>query len=348
MDNNLTVNYLGLTLKSPVIVGACPWTINLEAVRQMVCAGAGAVVLPSVFEEQLAERYFGCCETSTEDAKTAPDRALQFYNGGPKRYLQILKTLKAVGPIPIFGSLHGAEVGSWLRFAEELAAAGADAIELNFQPNTTNPRVSSDEVEQKVIRSVREIRSRVSIPISVKLTPFYTSLPHLTGRLIEAGADGVVLFGHQPTWDTDLDTFQTAMRWGLTPPGAVATTFSGLNALRPAYPRLSIAGGGGVSSPNDFIKLLVAGANVVMIASVLYREGPNVIRVLLDGLASFLERHHCASLQELPAARSHAMSPSFACQRRYLTDAITSDTVLIPGGDARAAHAGDRWGHPIS
>ena len=239
MRPEITARYMGLNLSSPVVVGACPMTRSPETVREYVIAGAGAVVLPSLFEEQIVHRKIelGMEPTDQEsDADSTYERSEDHYNGGPVDYLKTIEQLKKVTSVPIIASLDGFTGGTWLSFSRQIESSGADAIELSLHNDFANPALSADDVEEAMLECVRTVCDCVSIPVSVKLLPFFTSLPNLAWRLTESGASGIVVFGREPNWVVQPDELRATTQWSLTPAGHISTAISGLIRVRSGGP----------------------------------------------------------------------------------------------------------------
>lgn len=284
---DLSTEYLGLRLSNPIIVAANPLTANPENVSRMAAAGAAAVVLPSIFEEQI-----------TPDRALANSPDMRPYNGGPKEYLAHLKRCRSLVSIPIIASLNGASDGPWLDFAAELEKEGADAIELNAYSLATYPVRSSQELEDQLCRIVGLLSKRVRIPVAVKLHPFYTSLPHLASRLADAGARGLVLFNRFYYPDVDLETMRGRPTLFFSDPTELPLRLR-WTAILNGWLNADIAVTGGVHSGEDVVKALMVGARVVQCASALLLQGIGHLSVMRDGLQSWLQEHHEASVRRL-------------------------------------------------
>lgn len=342
----MTAEYLGLRLASPVVVSACPMTLRREAARELTAAGAGALVLPSLFEEQIVSYRTGAttghgpsaCEV---DAPGDPLGESQ-YNGGPQAYLQTIGNLKHSIGVPVIASLDGYSNGSWLTFAEDLQQAKADALELTLHVDTYDPGLRSEAVEQWLIDCVTTVRESISIPLSVKLAPFFTNLANLADRLVEAGVSGLTIFAHEPIWDIHLDRLQATRGWSLTQPGSIEMTLAGLIRARAGAPNISIAASGGIGSASDAIKAVIAGADVAMVTSEIYREGPNVVTQITDGIRHYLERGGYESFESLARSRPQSLV-SIRDRTRDVGAAMPSFyNVPLPSS---TRHSGDRWGH---
>lgn len=345
MSANTTANYLGLQLSSPIIVGACSLTRSPEMVRELAIAGAGAVVLPSLFEEQVVHRLEQRGEVTTPGESQIEsfgyDSSGDAYNGGPEDYLSLVSELKKVIGVPVIASLNGCTGGQWLEIAREIEQVGADAIEATLESELNEPNVSADEVEERMLACISELCDMVNIPVSIKLKPHHTNLANLAWRIAEVGAAGVVCFAHDTTWHVEADTVRVVPNWGLTPAGRVNPTISGLIRIRTQGPTFSVAASGGVSSVEDVINTVIAGADTVMIASEIYRSGPDIVSHLLDGLQSYLFRHGFGAFSELVASRPKPKS----FMRSMQIDCLTRSNKFVDPTPKVSAETGDRWGH---
>lgn len=344
MSVETTASYLGLSLSSPILIGACPLTRNPEFVRSAAVAGAGAIVLPSVFEEQIVhkmmdqgksvspreERVEAACFRPSEDE----------YNGGTEAYLEVIESLRRQTGIPIIASLNGYTDGDWLRFAQSIEQAGASALEVTLEPDLTDPEISGDQVEEQMLGSLRQLCDLVSLPISVKLASQHTNLCNLAWRVVEAGGSALVCFAHEPTWKIELDSISALPQWGLTQAGNINPTISGLLRIRSQGPGIDLAASGGIASVSDVINCVVAGANAVMITSEIYRSGPDVISHLNDGLMSYLNRHGFESFEALTDSRPNLKPFLRSMHSNYVVSREAPENL-----GSMAMHVGDRWGH---
>jgi dihydroorotate dehydrogenase (fumarate) len=276
MAADLSTSYLGLELASPLVASASPLTGALETLAELEAAGAAAVVLPSLFEEQV-ERLGDLV-------------GMDQYNLGLDAYLEHLAAAKDALSIPVIASLNGSTPGGWVRYAQQLQEAGADAIELNVYAVETDPYMSGAAVEERLLRLVNELRIEVSIPLAVKLAPYFTAFANLAARLADARVDGLVLFNRFLQPDVDVDRLTVEPRLELS---TRAELFVPLRWVAILYGRLpvSLAATSGVHEPDDVVKLILAGADVVMVASELLHAGVERMRVLRDGLAAWLDEH---------------------------------------------------------
>ena len=348
MRPEIIAHYMGLKLTSPLVIGSCPMTRSCESVREFVIAGAGAVVMPSLFEEQIIhQRLETGAEPSSEERtiEAASYRPCEDqYNGGPVEYLRTIEDLKRVTSVPIIASLDGYTGGRWLTFASEIESSGADGVELNLHTDFADPSLSADAIEEAMLECVRDVCDLVSIPVSVKLLPFYTSLPNLAWRLTESGVAGLVVFGREPNWVVLPDQVRATTQWSLTPAGSIGSTISGLIRVRCGGPNISVAASGGISSPADFAQVVIAGADVAMVTSEVQREGPDAISHMVEGMISFLERHNYESYESFVNSRPQA---ELAVSRRLdFLEPLTQTTLYRDPSPALPARTGDRWGHP--
>lgn len=280
---DLTTEYLGLKLRNPLIIGASPLCDDLNTALRLQDAGAGAVVMRSLFEEQLAG------ESAVAADPDEPAGALG-YPFSPDEYLRQLSRLREQLAIPIIASLNGHQPGNWTAFGRQLEDAGANAIELNFYQVVTDPAVPADAVEIDMLRTVGDLAESVNIPISVKVSPFHTALVQLATALELEGSDGLVIFNRffQPDIDPDDVTVRPHLR--LSEPGELLMRLRWLAILSPQL-RGSLAATGGIHTAEDAVKALLAGADAVEIVSVVLRHGPHVVSLLLRGIQSWMQEH---------------------------------------------------------
>lgn len=347
MTSRTACEYLKIPLTSPVVVGACPLTLEPEKLRQMIAAGAGGVVLPSLFQEQLSPQGEWPLDRIAASELAAQDFRQQFYNGGPDKYLSSLQEIKRVASVPVMASLSGYSEGPWLDFARRIEASGADAIELNLQPVIVDPQQPAEEIETVICRIIQSVCQSVTIPVAVKTTRHFTNVAHMVQRIHSAGAAGVVLFAHESHWDVALDHLQWTTRWELTPIDTVGATIAGLVQARMGNAEVSIAASGGVRTAEDALKALIAGADVVMITTEIYRAGPEAISRIVGGVERYLETHGFGSLRELGNARPtpQPRTQRHARQSNYLNPLTASQTYHDPS-PVTDQQTGDRYGHP--
>jgi dihydroorotate dehydrogenase (fumarate) len=303
MSVDLRTTYLGLELRNPVVASASTMTGHLKILEQMEEAGAAAVVMPSLFEEQLerdeqaVRRYFDF--GLNQFVKTLSDLVeLDLYNMGPPNYLREIQRAKKALSIPVIASVNGGGLGGWARHAELLEEAGADAVELNVYFVPTDPHATAAQVEQRYLDLVAAVREAVTIPLAVKLGPYFSSLPNVARRLVEIGADGLVLFNRYFEPDVALETLQVNPRLTLSTSAELRLPMRWIAILRPQL-SISLAASTGVHTPEDVLKALLVGADVAMTASALLQHGPGHIRTLLDGVRTWLDASGYSSIGQV-------------------------------------------------
>jgi dihydroorotate dehydrogenase (fumarate) len=346
MPPDTVAHYLGMRLNSPIVVGSSPMTLNPETVRELSIAGAGAIVLPSLFEEQIVHRLIERGKNaSAEEAfveSISYEQREDTYNGGPQSYLDSIVSLKATTGLPVIANLNGCTGGNWLNVAAEIEEAGADAIEVMLEPEVSDASTSADGIEQVLLDCVCTLCDQVSIPVAVKLSTFHTSLANLAWRLAEAGAAGLVCFSHDPMWEVHTERIEASLNWLLTPASNINPTIAGLVRARSGGPSISLAASGGICTPEDLVRVTIAGADVVMVTSEIYRSGPDVISHMLDGLCNYLTRHDLGSYEQLIRCRP---LPKPFLRSAYLKSVTQSPPYADPTPHRLPPHSGDRWGH---
>lgn len=313
MTPDLRTGYLGLTLKNPVVISACPLTERIDTLQKLEEHGAAAAVFPSLFEEQIEREemelhglYETGAETYGESLSYFPD--MVDYNAGSTNYLRMLElAVQSVG-IPIIGSLNGVSRGGWVRFARSIEDAGAAALELNVYGIFPDPARTAAHVEAELVDLVTAVRERISIPLAVKLPPFFTAFANLATRLADAGADGLVLFNRFVHADIDLDTLRVAPNLVLSEPFESRLPLMWVALLRGRV-SASLAATSGVHAPADVVKLLLSGADVTMTASAIYRRGPEHVRTLVSGLSAWMTENEYDSVEQMKGSLSHAHAP---------------------------------------
>ena len=301
---DLRTRYLGLDLRSPLVASASPLTGTLDGLRQLEAAGAAAVVLPSLFEEQLtaeADQVGRLLERGAGSLSAA--LALDDYNAGPYGYLALVEQARATLQIPVIASLNGVTPGAWVEHARLLEEAGADALELNSYYVSSSPRMSGPEVERRYLELVRLVRQTIGIPLAVKLSPYFSSVANLTRQLVQAGADGLVLFNRFYQPDLDLETMEVTPRLVLSTSEELRLSLRWIAILYREVPA-SLAASTGVHTADDAIKVLMAGADVAMMTSALLRHGPDHLRAVEGGLQDWLDEHGMQTVGHLRGMRS--------------------------------------------
>lgn len=305
---NLSTKYLGLDLKSPLMPGASPLVNRLDNIRRLEDAGAAAIVLHSLFAEQIegnsiaVSRHIERWQDNFAEATSFFPQG-QDYLLGPDEYLGRITAIKAATSLPVIASLNGTHLGSWTDYAQLMEKAGADALELNTYFLATRREESGAEVESRVLDIARAVRASVRIPIAVKLSPFFTSVVHLTGRLEEAGIDGVVLFNRIFQPEIDIETFDVVPKLGLSSPEDLRLRLRALALLRDQV-KLSLGCSGGVHSAAEVVKALLAGADAVQVVAALLRDGPDTLGHILNELRMWMEKFEYNSVAEMRGALS--------------------------------------------
>lgn len=299
----LATSYMGLQLRNPLVASASPLSYTLAGVRRLADAGVGAIVLYSLFEEQLREEEArraqivdGPAESFAEALDYVP--AVVKDDAGPSRYLDLVERAAAAVDIPVIASLNGVTPEGWTDYARSLQDAGAAAIELNIYYLPGDPDVSGGDVEQRHIDVLRRVKTAVTVPVAVKLSPYFSSFGEFALRLDEAGADALVLFNRFLQPDVDPETLSIAPEVTLSSPTDARLPRTWI-ALLHGRVRAALAATSGVEDSADVARYLLAGADVVMTASALLRHGPEHATVLLDGVASWMTRKGLRSVDEL-------------------------------------------------
>ena len=298
---NLTTTYLGLTLDNPLVASAGPLSRTVDGVRQLADSGVAAVVLPSLFEEQVrreADRDARLAEAGAESFAESlsylPDTGGE---AGPRRYLDLVSRAAAAVGIPVIASLNGVTAGGWTDYAAAIQEAGAAAIELNVYYLPADPRMPGRDVEQRYVDILTTVKAAVSIPVAVKLAPFFSSAGEVILRLDRAGADGLVVFNRFMQTDIDPETLTVSTGLKLSDPAEAALPRSWIARLR-GLVGASIAASTGVETAADVAAYLLAGADVVMTTSSLLRHGPSHAAVLIDGLTEWLKRKGFSGVED--------------------------------------------------
>jgi len=309
----LTTNYLGLKLRSPLVPSASPLTEEIDNLKRMEEAGAGAVVLHSLFEEQLRLERFELNRSLTEGTNSFPEALTYFpepeeFKLGPEEYLDyVVKAKKAVN-IPVIASLNGSTMGGWTNYARQIQSAGADAIELNIYYIPTDPEITADQVEQNYVDILQGVKSAVTIPVCVKLSPFFTNFAHTAKRLADAGADGLVLFNRFYQPDIDLESLEVTPNLLLSTPMAMRLPLRWIAILHGRL-QSSLAATGGIHRASDVLKMLMAGADITMLCSVLLRRGIGHIQTMETEMVEWLEKHEYDSIEQLKGSLSQKNCP---------------------------------------
>ncbi len=305
---DLSTSYLGLTLKNPLVASASPFSKQLETALQLEEAGISAVVMYSLFEEQIIRDSLKLHE-DLERGSFQYAEALTYipeigqYSIGPDKYLEHVRGLKKALNIPVIGSLNGVSTGGWIEYGKKIEQAGADALELNLYYLATDPNLTSAELENRYITLVQDIRSQVSIPLAVKLSPFITALPNFAKRLVDAGANGLVLFNRFYQPDFDLDTLEVVPNLVLSNSHELRLPLRWIAVLYGKI-KADLALTSGVHSAVDLIKALMAGACVGMTASALLKHGAEHAASILSEMEHWMDEHEYVSVNQMIGSMS--------------------------------------------
>jgi dihydroorotate dehydrogenase (fumarate) len=317
---NLTTNYLGLTLQNPLVVGASPYCDTAYIARQLQDAGAAAIVMRSLFEEQINAEQRALTHHLESSAESNPEATSYFpafseYQLTPDHYLKQIEHLKKTLTIPVIGSLNGTGAGGWTDYATRIADAGADALELNLYQLVTDPLLPAADVEDEMLDTVRNVTSAVRIPVAVKISPFHTSPLHFTLALEQAGAKGVVLFNRFYQPDFNLEDLEVLPQLKLSDSSELLLRLRWLAIISP-HMKGSLSASGGVHSTEDLIKALLAGASTVQIVSALLKHGPRFITTLLNGMKHWVSEHGYENIDQLRGAMNHKRCPDASAFER--------------------------------
>lgn len=305
---DLSTQYLGLTLKNPLVVSASPLGQHIDNIRRMEDAGASAVVLQSLFEEQLTlesrelDRFLSeGTESFAEALSYFPD--MNDYRLGPEGYLQHIQQAKAAVRIPIIASLNGVSAGGWTKYAKDMEEAGADALELNIYYVATHPDMTGSDVEQMYIDLVSQVKATARIPVAVKLGSYFTSVANLAQKLDAARADALVLFNRFYQPDFDLENLEVVPNLTLSTPYELLLRLHWV-AILYGHIRADLAITGGVHSAHDVLKAMMAGAKVAMMTSVLLKEGIDHLKTIHTDLLNWMEEHEYDSIRQMQGSLS--------------------------------------------
>ena len=310
---NLETTYLGMELKNPLVVSASPLSQDLDTARRLEDAGASAIVMYSLFEEEVLEeeeQLAGLME-GQDIGHGEADTYLPLHHGYKthlEEYLEQLQSLKQHLEIPVIASLNGVTEGGWIEHATELKDAGADALELNIYFSATNFSDSSREVEDNYVRIVERTRAAVNLPIALKISPYFSSLGNLVTRLDRAGADALVLFNRFYQPDLDLDTLEVKPKLHLSESYEALLRMHWIARLY-GHVKMDLAATGGVHSYQEALKMLLVGANITQLCSVLLKRGEDVIPEVLEGMARWMEEKEYESVEQLRGSVSQMHSP---------------------------------------
>ena len=313
MSIDLSTSYLGLRLAHPFMPGASPMVDNLDTVKKLEDAGASAIILHSLFEEQIEMDWRGVDslmlshEESVAEAVSYFPKAEEFALT-PERYLEQIAAIRDTVAVPVIASLNGVTPGGWVSLAESMQQAGAHALELNIYHLPADPDVSASEIENAVVEILENMLQRISIPVAVKLSPFYSSLPNFAKRLAGSGARGLVLFNRFYQPDIDIEDLEVSPSLQLSDSSELRLRLRWM-ALLEGLQGLDFALSGGVHDAKDAVKALMAGATTVQMVSCLLHHGPVHLKGIIDGVLEWMDEHEYTSVQELRGCMSYRKCP---------------------------------------
>jgi len=321
---DLRTTYLGLPLANPLVPSASTLSSRIDNLKRMQDAGASAIVMQSLFEEQIEHEELQIHRMLETGADSNPESLTHFpeledYNTGPDEYLRHLEACKKELSIPVIGSLNGSSEGGWIRYGKLIQEAGADALELNVYFVAADPDESGWQVERRYLDLVRAVRDSVSIPLAVKVGPYFSSMANMAHQLVEAGADGLVLFNRFFQPDIDLESLEVDPTLHLSTPDEMRLPLRWIAILHGRV-ECSLAATSGIHSAEDAIKLLLAGADVTMMASALFQHGPEHLANVLGGIRDWLDEFGYLSVEQLKGSVSQAnvADPSAFARSNYM------------------------------
>lgn len=329
---DLTTNYLGLKLRSPLVVSASPLSEDIDNLKRMEDAGAAAVVLYSLFEEQLKQDRLELNQNLQQGTESFAESLTYFpeaneYKLGPEEYLKHIAAAKKATRIPIIASLNGSSVGGWTGYAQQIEKAGADALELNIYYIPTDMNLTGTEVEMTYLDILKSVKASVSIPVAVKLSPFFSNFANMAKRLDDAGADGLVLFNRFYQPDIELETLEVKPNILLSTPMAMRLPLRWI-ALLHGKLKASLAATSGIHRASDALKMLLVGADVTMLCSTVIRHGIPQIAMIEREMTDWLEEHEYESVKQLKGSLSqkNCAEPA-AFERAQYMKALTGYTM---------------------
>ena len=305
---DLSTNYLGLKLKNPLVPSASPLSHSVDSMKRLEDAGAAAIVMYSLFEEQIAHEtaelnhYLSYGTESFAEALTYFPEVGE-YNAGPEEYVELVHRAKTSLSIPVIGSLNGISTGGWISYAKKIEEAGADGIELNVYYIPTDPLLTSQDVEDRYVEILLAVKRTVNIPVAMKLSPYFSSFASMATRLDTAGANGLVLFNRFYQPDIDLETLEVKPNVILSSPQALRLPLRWIAILRGRV-KAGLAATSGIHTAQDVIKMLMAGADVTMMCSALLKNGPNHLSRVLAELDQWMLEHEYVSINQMKGSMS--------------------------------------------
>lgn len=310
---DLSTTYLGIELAHPLMPGASPLVDDLDTVRRLEDAGAAAIVMHSLFEEQIAGEQIAAHAFREHPADSFPEALSYFpdpggFRLGPEEYLEQLRRIRETVAVPVIGSLNGSTTGGWIEYARLMEQAGAHALELNVYQLATDPEQSGEQLELAIVELVAEVAGRVAVPVAVKLSPYYTGLAHFAHRLARAGASGLVIFNRFYQPDIDAEQLEVVRELRLSDSTELPLRLRWL-AILSGRLRASLAVTGGVHTGLDAVKAVMAGADAVQLVSALLSHGPERLATVRGELSGWLEEHGYDSLRQMQGSLSLIRCP---------------------------------------
>jgi dihydroorotate dehydrogenase (fumarate) len=325
---DLTTTYMGLKLKNPLICGAGPLTGDLDGFKRLEDAGAAAIVMHSLFEEQIAHEARELHYYTTAGAESFAESLSYFpeaesYQLGPEEYLALLRKAKETVKVPVIASLNGVTRGGWVKIARKMEEAGADAIELNVYLLPTSASASADEIEGVYLNILAAVKDCVKIPVAMKLSPFFSSIPNMARKLDAMDADALVLFNRFYQPDLDLENLTVVPKVQLSQPGSMLLPLRWIAILH-GHVKASLAASTGVHSAADALKCLMAGADAVQMCAALIQNGPGHLADVIKGMIDWMQEHEYDSVTQMKGSMSHrAVAEPAAFERANYMKALS-------------------------
>jgi dihydroorotate dehydrogenase (fumarate) len=326
---DLSTTYCGLALKNPIVPSAGPLSHTLDGMKRLEDNGAAAIVMYSLFEEQIAHEMMELDHYLSYGTESFAEALTYFpetgdYNLGPEEYVELLHKAKAALGIPVIGSLNGVSTGGWVKFAKKIEEAGADALELNVYYIPTDRKLTGADVEDRYLEVLHAVKNTVKIPVAMKLSPFFSSMANMAARLDTAGADALVLFNRFYQPDINLETLEVAPNVNLSTSQALRLPLRWIAILH-GHVKASLAATSGIHTAQDVLKMLMAGADVTMMCSALLRHGPEHIREVLTGIDQWMLEHEYVSVNQMRGSMSQkSIADPAAFERANYMKALNS------------------------
>ncbi|MBN2361830.1 MAG: dihydroorotate dehydrogenase-like protein [Deltaproteobacteria bacterium] len=321
---DLSTNYLGLKLRTPLVVGASPLGKQIDGIRRLEDSGAAAIVLHSLFEEQIRIEEQNLEDKLAQGSESFAEALSYFptpaeFQLGPVEYLEHVRQAKRAVKIPVIASLNGSTLGGWTDYAKQLQQAGADAIELNIYAIPTDPALGAAAIEESYLEIVRAVKGSVSVPVAVKLSPYFSNLANMAARLEQAGASGLVLFNRFYQPDIDLEALEVEPNLALSTDYELRLPMRWIAILHGRV-KADLAASSGIHQTEDVIKLLLVGARATLLVATLLTHGASHLRTLEAGLARWMERRGYASVRQMQGAMSQqkVKTPSAYERAQYM------------------------------